>query len=176
MEEYKKNIKIIFIICLCLLCIGCTDKNKKTNKFEQEIKKYNDSNIKVELNNVDIVKYVNKEKINKIIKSDTGVIMIGNTNDDITRRAISVLLDSAGNTDLNTIYYINSIDGIEGIDNIENKNIPLVLFVLDGEILDYHIGTLDNKIDLTEDETIELYNIYSEGIHKVLQDACDESC
>ena len=35
---------------------------------------------------------------------------------------------------------------------------------------------IDDKVDLSEDETIDLYNIYLEGIHKVLQDACNESC
>ena len=63
-----------------------------------------------------------------------------------------------------------------GIDEIENKNIPLVLFVLEGKIEAYHVGTIEDKVELSEDETIDLYNSYLDCIHKVLQDACDESC
>ena len=167
--------KRIFLILLCLLCFGCNDK-KGTNQFIEEFKKYNGDYIKLELENADMVHYSDVDEINKIIKSGTGVIFVGKASDNLSRRAVDVLLQASDSTDLDSIYYLNSLDGVLGLDKVESLNVPLVLFVLDGDVVSYHIGTIDNKIDLSEDETIELYNQYLEGIHKVLQDACDESC
>ncbi len=168
---YKK----LGIIILCLFCCACT-KQEPTNKFKEEYEKYNDEYIKLELEDAKLIQYSTTSEINNIIKNKTGVIYIGSPKDNLSRKVIDILLEVADNTGLEKIYYVDSLDGIEGIDDIENKKIPLVLFILEGKIVNYHIGTIDDKIDLTDDEIIELYNSYSEGIHQVLQDACDESC
>ncbi|MCI6266527.1 MAG: hypothetical protein MR598_06775 [Erysipelotrichaceae bacterium] len=165
------------VVMLCFLCLACGKKEEEDSiKFKEEYEKYNDQYIELEISDVNLIQYSNLEEINKIIKDGTGVIYIGSPTDDVSRRAVDVLLGVTHNTDLEKIYYISSMDGIQGIDSIEEKKIPLVLFVLDGEIVSYHIGTIEDKTDLSDDELVQLYNIYSEGVHKVLQDACDERC
>ena len=109
-------------------------------------------------------------------KEKTGVIFIGSPKNNQSRKAIEVLLQAAENTGLDKIFYLDSTKELKGLDEIENKEIPLILFVLDGKIVKNHQGTINNKEELSEDETIELYNTYTDGIHKVLQDACDDEC
>lgn len=167
--------RLLLIVIICFICIGCKD-NKDKNKFQVEYEKYNDNYIKLDLSKGNIVEYSDLDKINSIIGNGSGVIFIGDAKDNLSRRVVDVLLSVADNTGLNKIYYYDSLDGINGIDSIENKKIPLVLFVFEGEVLDYHVGTIDDKVELSEDEVIELYNKYSLGVHKVLNDACDESC
>lgn len=56
--------------------------------------------------------------------------------------------------------------------------VPTVLFVRDGELVDYHVDTVESQKDpyvaLNEDQTLELYDIYLDGIHDVLDDQCDD--
>lgn len=58
--------------------------------------------------------------------------------------------------------------------------VPLVLFVKDGEVVAYHNDTVESQNDpfilLDDNQYNELYNIYLDGIHKVLDDICDEEC
>lgn len=168
---YKKFLIVFF----CFLLVGCNEKSNK-NLFKDEYEKYNGKYVDVELENTDIIEYSNVDNVNELLKSGTGVVLVSNPKDDVSRVAVSVLLEAAGNTDLDKIIYIDSLDGIDGVDNIDNIDIPLVLFILDGKVMSYHVGTIDKKVDLDEDEHLELYNTYLEGIHQVLQDACDESC
>lgn len=168
---YKK----FLIIFICILLVGCDDK-KNVDVFKDEYEKYNDKYVEVKLNNTDIVEYANLDDVNEILENGTGVVLVSNPQDDISRVAVSVLLEASSNTDLDKIVYIKSLDGINDVETLENVDVPLVLFVLDGKIMSYHSGTIDKKVDLTEDEHLELYNTYIEGIHQVLQDACDESC
>ena len=65
---------------------------------------------------------------------------------------------------------------LEALEDVEKLKVPIVINVLEGDITSYYVGTIDDKEVLTEDEELELYNIYSNGIHEVLQDACDERC
>ncbi len=168
---YKK----ILIIIICLLCCACFQK-EETSPFKEEWEKYNGKYLKLELENTNIIKLSTTSEINKVIEKGTGVIFIGNPKNNLSRRAISILLEVANNTDLEKIYYLDNYDEINNIQSIENIKIPLVLFVVEGKIVNYRVGTVEDKEELTDDETIELYNFYLEGVHQVLQDACDERC
>lgn len=170
-----KNV-ILIIFCL-ILCVGCNN-TKKTDaiKFKEEYEKYNDTKVELEIDEDNIITYGSVDKINKIISSGTGVIFIGDPKDNLSRRALNILLQAADNTDLDIIYYIDSLDEIKGLEDVEKLKVPIVINVLEGDITSYYVGTIDDKEDLTEDEELELYNIYSNGIHEVLQDACDERC
>ena len=112
--------KKLWIIIICLLCCACNSKNKVI-KFKEEYEKYNKEYIELNLENANIIKYSNNEEINEIIKNKTGVIYIGSPKDNLSRKAIEILLDAADNTGLEKIYYINNLDNIEGIDEIENQ-------------------------------------------------------
>lgn len=170
------NLKKILVTGLCFLCLACTKDQTDSQKFKAEYEQDNENLIQLEISENNIVKYSTTEEVNNLIKSGTGVIYIGSPKDNLSRKAIDILLDVANNTDLEKIYYLDTLEGINGLDTIEEKKLPTVLFLLEGQPIKYHVGTIQDKTDLTEDEVIELYNIYSEGIHEVLQDTCEERC
>lgn len=170
--KFKELVTFLIII---ILIMGCKNKDNDALKFKQEYESFNKSNIKLDIDEDNIMKYSTVNEINKLIKDGTGVIFIGSPKDNLSRASINVLLDASDSTDLNTIYYINSINNIK-LEGIDNPKLPLVINVLDGKIKSYHIGTINDKHKLTEDEELELYNIYTDGIHEVLGDTCDEEC
>lgn len=168
--------KKLLILVLCLLCCACDNKKETVSQFKSEYEKYNEEYLALELEDSDLIRYSKVSEINSLIKKGTGVIFFGSPTDNLSRRVIDILLEVADNTGLKEIYYMDTLDGIEGLDSIEGKKLPLVLFVLEGKIVGYRVGTVDDKVDLTDDDIVTLYNQYSEGIHQVLQDACDEAC
>ena len=168
--KYKK---ILLLIIIALL-IGCTNSKSDAIKFKKEYESYNKSNIKLKISENNIIKYKTTEEINKIIKEKTGVIFIGSPKDNLSRTSIKILLDASESTDLKNIYYIDSLKNIKL--DIDNLKMPIVLNILEGKITSYHIGTINDKYKLSESEELELYNIYTDGIHEVLQDTCDEEC
>lgn len=175
----KKYIKI-FVILLCIMFIsGCKDKNddsKDSYRFKEE---YSAIGIE-EYNNI---KYSDIDEVLDIIDNSSGVIYFGSGDNDLCLISVPILFNASDNTNLERIYYVStnnidkefSIKDKEGnvIISNDNLNIPLVLFVYSGDIVSYHIGTIDDKVDLTDEESIELYNIYLDGIHDVLNDQCD---
>ena len=165
------NYKKILLIVIVILLTACTKELTDSTKFKQEYEKYNKEKIELTIPKENIIEYKTKEEINKIIEKDTGVIFIGSPKDNKSRTSIKLLLEASNSTDLQKIYYIDNIKGIK-LDNIDNKT-PIVLFILDGKVLNY---VTNEKEELTEDEEIDLYNNYLEGIHQVLQDTCDEEC
>ena len=165
------NYKKVLLIVIVILLTACTKELTDSTKFKQEYEKYNKEKIELTIPEENIIEYKTKEEINKIIEKDTGVIFIGSPDDNKSRTSIKLLLEASDSTDLQKIYYIDNIKGIK-LDNIDNKT-PIVLFILDGKVLSYSIN---EKEELTEDEEIDLYNNYLEGIHQVLQDTCDEEC
>ena len=79
-------------------------------------------------------------------------------------------------------YIIKDKDGNEVNTGEKRLYVPTVVFVLDGEIVDYYMDTVPTQTDpyvpLTEKEKNELINIYKEKIVKVLDDTCtiEEKC
>ena len=77
-------------------------------------------------------------------------------------------------------YTIKDSDGVEYSVGEKRIYVPIVIFVHDGTIVDYHMDTVETQTnpmdELTEEEHDELYDIYVSGIHKVLDDLCDENC
>ncbi len=58
--------------------------------------------------------------------------------------------------------------------------VPAVFFVREGEIVGTHMDTVKSQTNpykvLDEEQTEELYGIYTKYMHKVLDDLCDERC
>lgn len=75
-------------------------------------------------------------------------------------------------------YTITDKEGNEVSAGEKRIYVPLVVFVADGKIIDYHIDTVSSQTDpyvsLNEEQQIELFNIYTDGIHRVLGDICYE--
>lgn len=74
---------------------------------------------------------------------------------------------------------LNSYDGLND-ETIKRLYFPTVVFIKDGQLIGLHSGTVESQKDpqiaLTESQKSELQNIYSDYIHKVLGDLCDEKC
>lgn len=167
--------KIIILITILTLTIGCKAQEDST-KFKEEYEKYNQEKIKLEIPEDNIIKYATSSEINEIINNKTGVIFIGNPQKNLSRVAIKTLLAAAENTDLKEIYYIDTYKELPKIKEIDSVKLPIVVYVLEGTIVRYHIGTINNETKLTEENEKVLYNIYTTGIHEVLQDSCTEEC
>lgn len=75
-------------------------------------------------------------------------------------------------------YTLKDKEGNEVQTGEKRVYVPIVVFVVDGEIVDYHMDTVSSQEDpyvvLDDTQKEELYQIYSNGIHKVLGDVCDE--
>lgn len=167
----------IILVLLCFFCLACGKEEKSDEiQFKEEYESYNGKYIDLEISQNNLMRYSTVDEVNTLIQSGTGVVYIGKPDDDLSRKVADVLIDVANNTDLGVIYYLKELDGVSLLDEITEQKVPLVLFVLDGKITSYHVGTIDGKVDLSDDEVIQLYNIYMNGIHEVLQDACDERC
>lgn len=167
--------KIITLLTLLILVTGCGNQTDAT-KFKKEYEQYNDEKIKLEISEDNIIKYATSDEINEIVAKKTGVIFIGNPKDNLSRSAVNILLSAAENTDIKEIYYIDNYENLKEIKKIDEIKTPIVIFVLEGTIVRYHIGTINNETELTEDNEKVLYDIYSTGIHEVLQDSCTEEC
>lgn len=122
---------------------------------------------------IDKIYYVNMEDMRdtKEVNVEGEVVTTkegGEGYDELLEVLDSILLD----------YTIKDKDGNE-IDAGEKRiYVPLVVFVVDGEIVNYHLDTVSSQTDpyveLDEEQQIELFNIYADGIHDVLGDVCEE--
>ena len=176
--DMKKYFKILIIVLCVFVVSGCN--NKKDDGDGERFKKEYDT---LDISSDNIIKYSDIDKVLDILDSDSGVIYIGNSSDDLSKVIVPILLSASESTDLDKIYYVDSnkiekefsIDDKDGNVIISNNklDIPLVMFIYDGSVIDYHIGSIDDKLELSEEETIELYNKYLDGIHGVLNDQCD---
>ena len=75
-------------------------------------------------------------------------------------------------------YVIFDEDGNEVKTGEKRIYVPLVIFVRDGEIVDYHADTVSSQTDpyvaLTNEEKNELINIYKEKINKIASNTCTD--
>lgn len=172
---FKRKIRWFVIFVFLFLCCGC-NQDQVENSFKEKYEQYNEEYLKLEIDEDTIMKSSTLEEIHAILADGTGVIYFGSPTDNLSRRVVEVLLKAADSTGLDVIYEIDHLDGVQGLDAIVDQSIPMVVFVLDGKIVQYHVGTFDRKVELTEEERLQLYQIYVDGIHEVLQDACDERC
>ncbi len=165
--------KVIMFILLSLLVTGCTSNDNL--KFKKEYEKLNDSLYNITISEDNYIKYIDINEVLNIIKKGTGVIYIGNEHDNECRQMVNILFDAADSTDLKTINYYKATELTELNEYVDNPQVPLVLFVYEGEIKSYKQG-IGNNENLTPDEKDELFNIYLDGIHEVLNDICEEEC
>lgn len=73
--------------------------------------------------------------------------------------------------------YASPYDGLND-ESVKRLYFPTVVFVKDGKIIKFHEGTVDGQKsgqdNLTDEQKSELKSIYSDGILKVLGEACDK--
>ena len=225
----KKKILLLIVVLCVFSLVGCSKKDDYASKFKEEYESYNGKQtssgkdyLKVEIPEENVIVYSSISEVLDIIKNKSGVIYFGFPTCPWCRNMVVPLLEAAGSTSLDKIYYLNMyeerdtikyVDGefitekeasegyydlvnalssilddyiVKDSDGIEHNTskkriyVPLVVFVKDGEIVDYHANTVDSQVDpyvkLNDEEHESLYNIYLNGIHKVLDDVCDSKC
>ena len=155
------------------------------NKDSEDGKKY--PTVNIPSNN--IMKYSSSEEILNIFDDGSdAVVYFGYATCLYCRTAIQVLYDTAKNTELDVIYYLDvyekdtkydellNVLGDELVENIDGKkNIisPLVIFIVNGSIASYNQGTLfsqyDPYVELDNSQVDGLSEIYRYGINDVLE-------
>ena len=121
---------------------------------------------------LDTIYYVNAYNIRDVKEiDDDGNIVTTNEGDRLYDDLLGVL------DDILDPYTITDDNG-EVIDLGEKRlYVPMVLFVKDGEVVSYHLSTVDSQedpsISLNDSQRDELYNIYLDGINNVVGGICN---
>lgn len=121
---------------------------------------------------LDTIYYVNAYNIRDVKEiDDDGNIVTTNEGDRLYDDLLEVL------DDILDPYTIIDDNG-EVIDLGEKRlYVPMVLFVKDGEVVSYHLSTVDSQedpsISLNDSQRDELYNIYLDGINNVVGGVCN---
>lgn len=121
---------------------------------------------------LDTIYYVNAYNIRDVKEIDEdGNIVTTNEGDRLYDDLLEVL------DDILDPYTITDDNG-EVIDLGEKRlYVPMVLFVKDGEVVSYHLSTVDSQedpsISLNDSQRDELYNIYLDGINNVVGGVCN---
>ena len=157
---------------------------KLNNKLSEDGKEYPE----VKLPSKNIFKYITIDEVLNILNtSGDEVIYFGYPTCIYCRNAIQVLVDTAKETTLDVIYYLEleEIDpkyselidalGEELIiveDGKKKVYLPLVIFITDGKIISYNKGTLFSQEDpyqkLDDSQVKGLSEIYRHGINDVI--------
>lgn len=121
---------------------------------------------------LDTIYYVNAYNIRDVKElDDDGNIVTTNEGDRLYDDLLKVLDDILDP-------YTLTLDNGEVIDLGEKRlYVPMVLFVKDGEVVSYHLSTVDSQedpsISLNDSQRDELYNIYLDGINNVVGGICN---
>ena len=162
-----------------------SEYTKLNNVSTEDGKKY--PRVSISKNNK--IKYATYDEILNIFNSKgNAVIYFGYPKCLYCRSAVQVLIDTAEDTDLDKIYYLDienkeqkydellNILGNEFIDTSNNDRkiySPLVVFVAEGKVVSYNKGTLfsqkDPYTELDASQIKGLSEIYRYGIRDVLE-------
>ena len=177
----KKIIKLLSILLISIIITGCFNNKKEeiieasdALKFKEEYESLNDKYTSVEIKDNNPVKYSSTSEIKDIINNKSGIVFLGNPKDNKSRVILPSLIEATKQTGIKPLYYLN-IDDNSIVKEIINQDleIPLIIFIKDGEI----IKILDNKKEkITSTEQDELLKLYRNNIHEILDDLCDQSC
>lgn len=128
-------------------------------------------------NNVKSIYYLNINDIKNVFEIQDGEIVKTKEEEEGYYELLEAL-DS-----ILSPYILTDDNGVEYDVGEKRIYVPLVVFVKEGEILGYHVGTVSlegtqTKYDnLTEEQYWELFDIYSDFIEKISElDYCDEAC
>lgn len=170
-------------------------KNPDGEKFANEYEKLNEQTseegkvypeVKISSNNM--IKYSNISEILSIMEDNRdAVVYFGKSTCIYCRSAVQILIDTANETELDTIYYLDIDKDTDRYDELANVlgeeltildgnqqiiNIPLVIFIVDGKIVSYNQGTLFSQNDpyqkLDASQIEGLSEIYRYGINDVI--------
>ena len=175
MKKENKIIASLIILFSLIAIVYCiylvinrnkevTDAVKFRNEYMELNDKMNEDEVytRVIISENNTVKYITLEKLLTILKSETGLIYIGNSTSTECRNIVETLVDVAIEKN-ETIYYYNKDLNVEALKIINNyyleknginynSNIPIVLSVSKGKIVDFedNINTLSVKTRIVE--------------------------
>lgn len=149
----------------------------------------------VDISSDNVMKYSNLDEILEIFESNgDAVVYFGYATCVYCRTAVQVLCDTAKNTELDVIYYLDveekggrydellNVLGdelVDSIDGVRKITSPLVIFVANGKVVSYNKGTLfsqeDPYIVLDNSQISGLSEIYKYGINDVLESKKNKS-
>lgn len=148
-------------------------------KIKEEYLKYNDDYYNVNLSNSNVYKYIDINNLKEVLNNKDGLIFIGDSKNNISRKNLVVLNDVVSSTSVPEVYYINITDEIINIiKEKKNSNIysGTLVAVQGGNILNVYYPNfiLDNR-ELNENDREKLFNEYKEIVNKFIEE-CDENC
>ena len=187
---------LIVIVSLVYVIMGFINNNSSdSNKFEDEYEELNNVATedgkkypRVDISSDNKMKYVTYDEVLDVFKNnEDAVIYFGYAKCLYCRTAVQVLVDTAKDTELEEIYYLdveskdekyNELLNALGTNFIVDENgekliySPLVVFVVNGQIVSHNKGTLfsqeDPYVELDKYQVDGLSEIYGYGINDVL--------
>lgn len=185
----KKVLKVMCCFLLLVIITGCNNTSDGL-KFKNEYEELNSQSVSMSIDEKNPIKYATFDEIIEILSEKTGVIYFGFPACPWCRNVIPVLFEVAQENNIDTIYYFNPreirnsgddsyqklisiLDDYLEFDENGNKTlyVPDVYFIKDGKIVGNHLSTVESQTDpylaLTDDQKVELKNIYQELFDKI---------
>lgn len=190
----KKKIVIIsaIVITLCsifFIIYNCNDQFRFKLSYEYiNLVDYNNGKkIKVNIPFNNHIKYLKDDEIISFLTKETGVIYFGYNTCPWCRNIIEPLLEVIDNNKVDKLYYVDAKKSLKSISSKllkaldstieENENgnkglgVPVVYFIKDGQIMDYHVGTVNGYNNpykgMNKKQKEELKEIYQKGIEAI---------
>ena len=188
----KKRIVGIIIATILLLIIGIIfivwSNDSLRFKFSYEYINYveydNGKKIEIKVPSNNSIKYLKSDRILDFVESGTGILYLGYNTCPWCRRMLPVLLDVTSDEDMDIFYvdvksrdfdkvsksFYELMDDYLSIKDDDTKGlaVPVVYFIKDGKVTNYHVGTIDSYknafIEMTDNQIVELYDIYNNMI------------
>lgn len=164
-----KYIKILLVVIMIFTITACGNKESDAIKFKKEYESLNGKNSKngthkiksLKISEDNPIKYATYDEVIDVIKKGTGIIYLGFPECPWCRSALPVLLESAKDYKIDTIYYINIHDDRDyyevkngklvyqkdddGKELKGNKGYFKLMKALDSELDDYVVKDDDGK-------------------------------
>ena len=178
----KSKFWIWFLPAFLILCVGLyisisivdsmniKRSNTKDTKVVDEYKEVKEGLDEVNLSDTINYIYVEQDNLSDLINNKDGILFIGNSNDNISRKSLQVLNDSVLSTDIENIYYLNN-------ENINEDTLKLINIakLSNGMFITFSKGSIVTVIRYEDIESDKLNDTYLNSI-KLLIETCDESC
>lgn len=120
---------VLLILISCLLLTGCSVKKvEELSDSEKFSKEYN-----VSEKNPFI--YSNYKEIITILKQETGIVLLANSDDEASIKAVKIITNLAKKENIEKIYYFNPMT----IKDKDNKKYKEILKEIENDISDYEL-------------------------------------
>lgn len=194
LKKLKKYLIIVGSILLIILIISLIVAFNDNLRFKLDYESLNSIpydngktiEVKIPWNNP--VEYIYQEEVLDVLENETGIVYFGYNSCPWCRNIIEVLLETAKEEGIDTIYYVNIHGAIDGIEEElkeilydylrENSEtgekvlaVPDIYFIKDGKIIGHHISTVESYKNpykgMNKQQKSELKKIYQELLEEI---------